>query len=115
MRSVKETIDYLDNRIKQTGMTKADVLKKAGLSVSVFAMALNRNNYLRLESMMKLANVLNITVGDILGITDNELPDDIKKMLDMLKDISPENRKMISMNIENYFRVEMQNKDSNPS
>lgn len=110
MRSVKETIEYLNDRIKQTGMTKAEVLTKAGLSRTIFTMALNRNAYLRVESMISLGEVLNVTVGDILGLDDDEYPEDIQKMLGMLKDISPENRKMISMNIENYFKVELWDK-----
>ncbi len=110
MRSVKETIEYLNDRIKQTGMTKAEVLTKAGLSRTIFTMALNRNAYLRVESMISLGEVLNVTVGDILGLDDGEYPEDIQKMLDMLKDISLENRKMISMNIENYFKVELWDK-----
>ena len=111
MRTVKETIDYLNERIKQSGMLKKDVLEKAGLSVTIFTMALNRNAYLKIESMVSLGEVLNVSVGDILGINDNELPEDIQKMVDMLKSISPESRKMLSMNIENYFKVEMQKKD----
>ena len=111
MRTVKETIDYLNERIKQSGMLKKDVLEKAGLSVTIFTMAQNRNAYLKIESMMSLGEVLNVTVADILGINESEIPDDIQKMVDMLKSISPESRKMISMNIENYFKVEMQNKD----
>ena len=110
MRTVKETIDFLNERIKQSGMMKKEVLEKAGLSVTIFTMALNRNAYLKIESMVSLGEVLNVTVGDILGINDSELPDDIQKMVDMLKSISPENRKMIAMNIENYFKVELQNK-----
>ena len=113
MRTVKETIDFLNERIKQSGMLKKDVLEKAGLCVTIFTMALNRNTYLKIESMISLGQVLNVTLGDILGINDSELPDDIQKMVDMLKSISPENRKMISMNIENYFKVELQNKDNN--
>ncbi len=110
MRSVKESIEYLNERIRQTGMTKAEVLKKAGLSVTIFTMAQSRNSYLRLESMISLGKILNVSVGDILGLNESDMPDDIQRMVAMLKDISPENRRMIEMNIENYFKVELWNK-----
>lgn len=109
MRSVEETIDFLNSSIKKSGMMKKDVLEKAGLSSTVFTMALNRHNYLRLEAISKLADVLNISIADILGV--NELPQDIQEMVNMLQQLSPESRKMISMNINNYYQVEVQNKD----
>ena len=108
MRSVEETIDFLNCSIKKSGMMKKDVLDKAGLSNTVCTMALNRHSYLKLENIEKLAEVLNISVADILGV--NELPDDIQNMVNMLQQLSPESRKMISMNINNYFQVEVLNK-----
>ena len=111
MRTVKETIDFLKETIKKSGMMQKDVLEKAGLSVTVFAMSIARNTYLKIESLISIGEVLNITVEDILGIEKSELPEDIQKMVDMLKSVSPESRKMIAMNIENYYKVELQNKD----
>lgn len=110
MRTAKETIDFLKKRIKRSGMLQKEVLEKAGLSVTVFAMSITRNSYLRLESLISIGEVLNISVEDILGIDKSELPEDIQKMVDMLKSLSPESRKMIAMNIENYYKVELQNK-----
>ena len=99
MRSVKETIDYLNDRIKRSGMTRVDVLKQAGLSI-----------------------ILDVPLSDIFGLSEKDLtedeenmlhlPDDIKSMVDMLLEISPQSRKMIMMNIENYYSVEQQNKPS---
>ena len=109
MRSVEETIEFLNSSIKKSGIMKKDVLDKVGLSSSAFTMALSRNNYLRLESIEKLGEVLHLSVADILGL--NELPEDIQEMVNMLKQLSPESRKMISMNINNYYQVEVQNKD----
>ena len=120
MRSVKETIDYLNDRIKRSGMTRVDVLKQAGLSVTIFTMALKRNSYLKLETFESLSKILDVPISDILGLSEKELtedeekmlhlPDDIKSMVDMLLKISPQSRKMIMMNIENYYSVEQQNK-----
>ena len=49
MRTVKETIDFLKETIKKSGMMQKDVLEKAGLSVTVFAMSIARNTYLKIE------------------------------------------------------------------
>lgn len=124
MRTPIEVIEYLDEKIKLSGMYKADVLKNAGYSITLFTMAKNRNSYLKVETMIELGKILNISLADILDINEdiqlkeikksadmyNNLPEDIKKMVTMLLSISPENRKMIGMNIENYYTVEKQNK-----
>ena len=109
MRSVEEMIDFLNSSIKKSGMMKKDVLKQAGLSPTIFTMALNRNNYLGLEAIANLGKVLNVSVADILGV--NELPEDIQEMVNKLQQLSPENRKMIAMIINNYYQVEVQNED----
>lgn len=110
MRNVKEIIDYLKDRIKKTGMTQAEIFEKTGYSLTLFTMALKRNTYPRLETLVEFGKVLNVSITDILGIEEDPIPSDIKEMVTMLKSISPANRKMIAMNIENYFKVEMQGK-----
>ena len=111
MRTPEEIVDFCKNRIKQLGLTQAEVLKKADCSVMLFVMIVQRNSYPKIETLLDLSKVLGVGVDDILGFKEEDYPDDIQQMISMLQNISPENRKMISMNIENYFRVEMQNKD----
>jgi hypothetical protein len=108
MRTGKEMIQFIEDRIKSSGRTKSDVLLSANCSLPIFIMARKRNSYLKLETLISLAKTLGISVSDILGEGNEELPEDIKQMISMLKSISPENRKMIAMNIENYLKVEVQ-------
>ena len=110
MRSAKELVAFCKERTKQLGMTQAEMLRKANCSPTMFVMLLQRDTYPRVETLVEMAKVLEVSVSDILGTEDTDIPDDIQQMVNMLKDISPENRKMISMNIENYLQVERQNK-----
>lgn len=111
MRSPKELVAFCKERTKQLGMTQAEMLQKANCSVTVFVMLSRRNTYPRIETIVDLAKALEVNISDILGLKDEAIPDDIQQMVNMLKDISPESRKMISMNIENYLQVERQNKN----
>lgn len=110
MRSAKELVAFCKERTKQLGMSQAEMLRKANCSNTVFVMLLQRNTYPRIETIVDLANALEVSISDILGLKDESIPDDIQQMVNMLKDISPENRKMISMNIENYLKVERESK-----
>lgn len=110
MRTVEETIDFCKERIAALGMSQADVLSKAGCSATLFVMSLRRKSYMRVETLDSLAKILNVSVADILGVNDNNMPDDIQNMVSMLKEIPLKDRKMIAMNIENYYRVAMDKK-----
>ena len=105
MRTPKEIVEYLKYKIKQLGLGQEETLKKAGLSTTIFAMSLKRNLYMRLESIIAISNVLNISVGEILGYSDNEIPEDIQQMISMLLTLPKDDRRMIAMNIENYFSI----------
>jgi transcriptional regulator with XRE-family HTH domain len=110
MRTVEETIEFCKERIAALGMSQADVLAKAGCSTTLFIMSLKRKSYMRVETMASLAKILNVSVADILGVDNEDIPDDIQNMVSMLKEIPPRDRKMIAMNIENYYRVSMDKK-----
>ena len=106
MRSVDEVIKFCENRAMQLGISKTEMFQKAGCSPTLFVMARRRNTYMKIETLIELGKVLNVTVGEILGFNEENVPEDILNMVSMLKVISPENRRMIRMNIENYFKVE---------
>ena len=67
-------------------------------------------NYVTEDGGDDQADVCVVGADGELEYKEEPIPDDIQQMVTMLKDISPENRKMISMNIENYLKVERQNK-----
>ena len=110
MRTVDEMIDFCVKKIGSLGMTQREALEKAGCAKSLFILARRRQNYFSIESLNSLAQVLDCSVSDILGIKNEELPEDIERMVSMLKQIPPEHRKMILMNIENYYKVSLEEK-----
>lgn len=110
MRTVDEMIDFCVKKIGSLGMTQGEALEKAGCTKTLFIMARRRQSYFTIESLKALASVMQCSISDILGLKDEELPEDIEQMLFMLKQIPPEHRKMILMNIENYYKVSLEEK-----
>lgn len=53
--------------ILEKDMKKTDVRKAAGISPSTFS-KMNRNEYVAMEVLVKLCNVLNCNIGDIVDV-----------------------------------------------
>jgi hypothetical protein len=105
MRTPEEVVNFCKNRIKQLKLGQVETLEKAGISTTIFAMSLKRNVYMRIETMSILAQMLNVSVGEMLGCDNSNLPDDIKNIVDMLLRLSEEDRKLIEMNINNILNI----------
>ena len=112
MNTIKQLIAICDERLKVMGITRNELLKRAGLSETVFTMALSRNTYLRVETLAVISELLEIPLVDLLGINDAKkaLPEDIEVMENMLLKIPEKARKMILMNIKNYYEVALSEK-----
>ena len=104
MNNIKQLMAIVDERLKILGMTRAELLRRAGQSQSVFVMAISRNAPLRLETVDSISKVLGISVSVLLGL-DKKLPTDIQIMVDMLLKIPERDRKMLSLIIKNYYEV----------
>lgn len=105
MYSVKELVEFCDKRLKLMGISRPELFRRAGLSSTLFTMAVKRNVYIKIENLITIADVLGVTMSDILGLEKTELPEDIKFMEQMLLDIPPRDRMMIEKNIKNYYEV----------
>jgi lambda repressor-like predicted transcriptional regulator len=105
MNTIKQLIAICDERLKIMGISRTELLKRAGLSETVFTMALARNSYLKVESLVAISEILGIPLMDLLGLKEEELPHDIKVMEDMLLKIPEKDRKMIFLNIKNYYEI----------
>ena len=108
MNTVKEIVAICDKRIKAMGISRWELQKRAGLSETFFTMALHRNSFPKVESLEALSKELGVPLIDLLGLGETELPDDIKLMESMLLKIPEEDRKMIAMNIENYYKKSLE-------
>lgn len=104
MNTIEQFVAICDERLDEMGITRAELLRRAGQSPSLFVMALKRNSFLKVESIIAISEVLNISVPILLGLKEN-IPQDIRLMVDMLLKIPPRDRKMISLNIKNYYNA----------
>lgn len=112
MNTIKDFMNIVDERLKIMGISRWELLKRCGLSETLFTMALKRDMLLRVENIFVISKEINIPVPQLLGIEEDPLPDDIKAMKNMLLKIPKKDRKMILMNIQNYYDVAMTDKKS---
>ena len=110
MNNIRQFMAVCDERLKEMGITRAELLRRAGQSPSLFVMALKRNSYLRIESIIAISEVIGISVPVLLGIKES-IPQDIRIMVDMLLKIPERDRKMISLNIRNYYEEALSSKE----
>lgn len=110
MNTIKEFMNIIDERLKIMGISRWELLKRCGLSETLFTMALKRNMFLKVENIFAISKELDISIPRLLGIEETHLPDDIKNMEDMLLEIPEKDRKMILMNIQNYYNVAVSEK-----
>ena len=103
MNTVKEFIEVVDKRLREIGMSRWELSKRAGLSETVFTMALKRETYLRIENIEAISKVLEISIQQLLGLEERDIPDDIKTIEDLLLKIPERDRKMILLNVKNYY------------
>ena len=103
MNTVKEFIEVVDKRLREIGMSRWELSKRAGLSETVFTMALKRETYLRIENIEAIIKVLEISIQQLLGLEERDIPDDIKTIEDLLLKIPERDRKMILLNVKNYY------------
>lgn len=103
MFSVKEFIDYCDERIKQLGTTKTEFLRNIGLSETLFIMSLKRGTFPKVENIDLIAKSLGVSMERILGLDNHTVPDDIMDMENMLMKIPESQRKILAMNIKNIY------------
>lgn len=105
MNTIKEFMNVVDERLKIMGISRWELLKRCGLSETLFTMALKRDMLLKVENIFAISKEINVSVPRLLGIEEQPIPDDIKIMEDMLIKIPKKDRKMILMNIQNYYDV----------
>ena len=105
MFSVKEFIDYCDERIKLLGTTKTEFLRNIGLSETLFIMSLKRGTFPKLENIDLIAKSLGVSVERVLGLDNHAIPEDIKDMENMLIKIPESQRKILEMNIKNIYDI----------
>lgn len=70
MNTTEQIIKVIEERLEALDMSKAELLRRSGQSQSLFVMALKRGSSFRIESLVEMSKVLNISLPVLLG----ELP-----------------------------------------
>ena len=109
MNTFKQFMEICDERLKELGMTRAQLLREINQSPSLFTMALKREQYINIESIVQISKILSMPVSILLGIEES-VPSDIRLMMDMLMKIPERDRKMIALNIKNYYDMALSEK-----
>lgn len=110
MNTIKEFVAIVDERLKVMGISRNELLRRCGLSETVFTMALKRNMFLKIENIAAISKEISVSISVLLGLKEETLPRDIKTMEDMLLEISEKDRRMILLNIKNYYDEALLNK-----
>lgn len=102
MNTIKEFMNIIDGRLKIMGISRWELLKRCGLSETLFSMALKRNMLPKAESICVISKEVGISVLTLLGIEEQSDSDDIKLIENTLVTIPKKNRKIFLTNIQNY-------------
>ncbi|MBO4982969.1 MAG: helix-turn-helix transcriptional regulator [Clostridia bacterium] len=88
---------------KKTGMTQADVAEKAGISDRTYADIERGTVNMRVETLLRICNVLKITPNEILS---NEKEQEIttENITELLNSISSKERKIVFKLLEAYLK-----------
>ena len=103
MNTVKEILSICDEKMKRIGITRAELLRRIGQSPTLFNMAEKRNSYFNIETFVAISKELEISLPELLGLENNNIPEDIKIIEEMLIKLPLKDRKMISLIVKTYY------------
>lgn len=87
--------------IQMSGLSQAEIAKRAGISKSALSAYVKGTNYPRPEQMQALARALNVSVGDLVGSGPEKigkeyggvtLPQVVRDMVEVMMLLTPEQR-----------------------
>ena len=108
--------EYIEMRLAQNKDTVTNMCNHIGITPSAISMWKKQETDPRLGLILKITSYLGISIGQLLDIPmgdgDEKLPDDIANMVYMLKFIDTSARKMIRLNIKNYYEEALGKKES---
>lgn len=110
-RNSKEIAEYCDKLLHERNDTIYNMCSKIGIDRAKLGMWRQKNVDPRLGTLVSIAMYLGISIDNLVGLEENPdstffyVPDDIKEMIDMLLEIPEKDRRMIKMNIQNYYKV----------
>lgn len=110
-RNSKEIVEYCERLLRERNDTVYNMCSKIDVDRAKLSMWKQKIVDPRLGALVRISMYLGISIDNLVGLEENSdntffyVPDDIKEMIDMLLEISERDRKMIKMNIQNYYKV----------
>lgn len=84
MRNVKELLDFCDAEFAKLGITRYAALKKMGLSGPLFTEAAKRKRYFSVETLVKIADFIGVSMDALLGLKTPEqtVPYEVRQLIE---------------------------------
>lgn len=105
----KEIAEYCEQLLKEKNDNIGNMCSKIGVNAAKIAMWKKKDCDPRLGTVVAIVQYLGISFDEFLGIVPPEqrdpVPVDIREMEKMLLKIPENDRKMIQMNIKNYYDI----------
>lgn len=110
----KEIADYCEQILKERNDTVCNMCSHIGINAAKISMWKKKDCDPRLGTLVAIIQYLGVSLDEFLGIVPPEkrdpIPEDIRNMEKMLLEIPENDRKMIRMNIKNYYDISVQQK-----
>lgn len=88
----------IQNRRKQLGYTQEQLAERMNVSIQMVSNLERGNKAIRIDNLMKLSRILNISTDYIL--TGRETTDDLQALTERIVQLSPKERSMVEMLVE---------------
>ena len=110
----KEIAEHCEQLLKEKNDNIGNMCSQIGINAAKIAMWKRKDCDPRLGTLIAIIYYLGISFDEFLGIAPPEerdpVPADIREMEKMLLKIPENDRKMIQMNIKNYYDIYAQHK-----
>lgn len=110
----KEIAEYCEQILKEKNDTVCNMCSHIGINAAKISMWKKKDCDPRLGTLVDIIQYLGVSLDEFLGIAPpeerNPVPKDILEMEKMLLDIPENDRRMIQMNIKNYYDISIQRK-----
>ena len=105
-----EILEYIRESLNARGETIADMCRALNFEPAMFSWWKKKPELSpKVDCLCVIAEYLNVTLNDIVGMKNIETPKDIQKMERMLLEIPEQDREMIELNIKNYYNRSRKN------
>lgn len=100
--------NFIGQRIRQlrikTGISANKLAKMANISSGYISDIENGNNTPSLETLYAICTALDVSMAEFFSENQPELPPDIRRLLNVIKELTPEQREYMQKFLESFVR-----------